>query len=734
MAVKVRTLQSSFTSGELDPLLFDRMDVKHYYAGVERARNVLALPQGGMRRRPGLLYKSESVLDLSPEDLTGASITTPNGGTGANLIDGDETSDVLTTASIGTTDPYIVCTIDPPGATGDFDRCYHDLIGLRLTSGTSSEFKLVGSDTAATGPWTDIATLPELSTDEITVRVWAPTAYQYFAIIRDGSTDLTTAKAAIAEWRVFSSTADTDRATVAKFMPFSFSTTQNYQVVMQPYTMSVYKAGVLQASFYAPYSAAEISEITFTQNLDTLLVFHKDHKTRAWQRRGADDVWHTYQWTFQNVPQYDFGDGAEDVWSDTRGWPACGAFFQSRLYLAGGSRPDTLWASKTGDPTDFDTSGSLATRAIDSTADAPSLVNFHAIHVGAHLQIFGEGGEYYVPASENDPVTQDNIVLRRNSGRGSKPYIRVFDIDGATVFLQRRGKALREFIYEETKGRYLTTNISLLSSHLVASPVDMEYRQSTSTEEADYVLIVNGDGTLATFCTLRDQNVNAFTLCKTDGEFLAVGVDETDMYFFVKRNINGVDRYFFEVFDDDILVDSGVADLSLAMAASSVDTHLDAEVCRVILDGAVQSDITADGSGLVTFARDADESYQVGLAFPDVTADEDADHPMYATGKEVWIRDMPASVDLEDGTRMDKKKRVYRSTADMYQTTHMEINNTVVPFRSLGSGLLDTVPQPYTGKKHRKHMRGWTLEAQVDITQSVPGQLTLRALTKRVAV
>lgn len=731
---RAKTVQSSFTSGELDPLLFDRTDIKHYYNGGDRLRNVLCLPQGGVRRRPGLVHQSESLHDLDTTDLSGSAITAPNGGTTSQLIDDDETTEVLTTASIGTTDPYIVCTINPPGATGDFDRCYHDLIGLRLTTGTSSEFKLVGSNTAATGPWTDIATLPTLSTSAITVRVWAPTAYQYFAVIRDGSTDLTTAKAAIGEWRMFQSPADTDRATLAKFMPFEFSVDERYMVVLQPYTMSVYKAGVFQASFYAPYSAAELPAVTFTQNLDTLLMFHKDHQPRAWQRRGADDVWHTYKWTFSNIPNHDYGDGAEPVWSATRGWPACGAFFQSRLWMAGGARPDTVWATVSGNPHDMDKSGSLATRAMDNTADAPSVVNFHAIHVGAHLQIFGEGGEYYVPVSEDTPVTQDNIVLRRNSGRGSKPNIRVFDIDGATVFLQRRGKALREFIFEETKAKYLTTNISLLSSHLVRTPADMDYRQSTSTEEADYVLIVNGDGTLAVFCTLRDQNVGGFSLCETDGDFLAVGVDDTDMYFFVKRNINGADRYFFEKFDDTVLVDAAVVDMALGAPAGSIDTHLDAEVCRVILDGAVQADITADSAGLVTFARNAEDSYQVGLAFPDVTANESAGDPWKDTGKEVWIRDMPMAPELPDGTVLDRKKRIVRCMADFYETTHAEINNNLVPFQSFGSGLLDQVAVPFTGKKHRKHLRGWSYEAQSSVTQSTPGQLTLRALVKEVSV
>jgi len=56
MGRKVRTIQTNFTSGEIDPLLAARTDVKHYYNGLDKARNVLGVPQGPIGRRPGLKY------------------------------------------------------------------------------------------------------------------------------------------------------------------------------------------------------------------------------------------------------------------------------------------------------------------------------------------------------------------------------------------------------------------------------------------------------------------------------------------------------------------------------------------------------------------------------------------------------------------------------------------------------------------------------------------------------
>ena len=55
------TLQTNFTTGEIDPLLTSRIDINQYYNGLDKARNVLIQPQGGVVRRPGLEYRYNSI-------------------------------------------------------------------------------------------------------------------------------------------------------------------------------------------------------------------------------------------------------------------------------------------------------------------------------------------------------------------------------------------------------------------------------------------------------------------------------------------------------------------------------------------------------------------------------------------------------------------------------------------------------------------------------------------------
>ena len=53
---KLKINQNSFVGGVLDPSLFGRTDISNYHAGAAMLENVVVLPQGGVKRRPGLKY------------------------------------------------------------------------------------------------------------------------------------------------------------------------------------------------------------------------------------------------------------------------------------------------------------------------------------------------------------------------------------------------------------------------------------------------------------------------------------------------------------------------------------------------------------------------------------------------------------------------------------------------------------------------------------------------------
>ena len=46
-------------------------------------------------------------------------------------------------------------------------------------------------------------------------------------------------------------------------------------------------------------------------------------------------------------------------------------------------------------------------------------------------------------------------------------------LDGATVFVQKTGSVVREYVYSDAEGAYVANPVSALSSHLIDDPVQM---------------------------------------------------------------------------------------------------------------------------------------------------------------------------------------------------------------------------------------------------------------------
>ena len=54
------TFQTNMNRGELDPQLTGRIDLAAYYNGLRTATNVLTIPQGGVKKRPGQEYLADA--------------------------------------------------------------------------------------------------------------------------------------------------------------------------------------------------------------------------------------------------------------------------------------------------------------------------------------------------------------------------------------------------------------------------------------------------------------------------------------------------------------------------------------------------------------------------------------------------------------------------------------------------------------------------------------------------
>ena len=83
------------------------------------------------------------------------------------------------------------------------------------------------------------------------------------------------------------------------------------------------------------------------------------------------------------------------------------------------------------------------------------------------LQVFTATGELYVPTYLNQAITPTNAQIRMQTPYGTS-FVTPASIDGSTVFVQKNGKNVREYLYSDSEDAYTSSTISTLASHTVS--------------------------------------------------------------------------------------------------------------------------------------------------------------------------------------------------------------------------------------------------------------------------
>ena len=717
-------IQTNFSTGETDPLIRGRIDLNQYYSALQKATNVTVLPQGGVRRRPGLRYVSQlpaaassgvamCPFEFSVDDsymfvLTDKRIHVFKAGSQITQI---AHPNAATYSQSGTT---ITVTAANHGLIAG------DTVYLDFTSGTAVDASFTVA-TAASGSFTVTAAGSLTTSGNVTLKPnhiiastitaamlpdlnWAQSADTIIFVHQDLAPLKLVRGATDANWTL--STISFDFIPKHAFTLTKTSPTSTITASAKEGTIELSAAGGV-------FSAADVGQYVHIKEgygfgIARVIGYISSSKLLAVTEIPFDktSAYGSGEWEIQS--------GYEDVWSSARGWPKSVTFHEGRLYFGGSkSRPSTVWGSVVGRFFDFDKGQSLDDEAVESTVDTNQLNAIVNCLSGRDLQFFTTGSEFYVPQATLEPITPTNFFVKIATRNGCKPSIKPVGLDSGTLFVQRQGKSLNEFVFTDTEAAYITNRISLLSSHLLKTPVDMAIRRATSTDESDQLYIVNGDdGSMVCYSMLRSQQVIAPSEFTTDGTFLAIGVDVDTIYVVVKRVINGADKYFVERFDNSLTLDNAVTG---GAAASVTAANLAAETVKVIADGVVLPDATANGSGVITFARASTSSFQVGMDYT------------------VEVKTMPVEPRLQSGNLRGFKKRIIEVTPQFYETQAATINGQVIPFRQFDTQVLDEPVTEYTGIKKIGPLLGFDYEGVITVTQSVPLKMTLLFLEYQVS-
>lgn len=554
------SIQTNFSTGELDPLLRARVDLTAYQNALEKATNVVCQPQGGIRRRPGSRY-----ITALPNSSTASAAN------GVRLVEFE----------FSTSDSYMLCFTH--------NRMYIFKAGTLITN-------INGSG----NPYLDTSGV-SLSGSTLANIVWTQSADTLIVVHPDIAPVEIVRGANDASWTVGAVAFDS----IPKYA-FSLSVTN--------------PAGTLTPSGVSGKVTLTASSSVFTTgSVGQYINAQPQGRAKIVRYNSGTSVDAITEFPFFNTSaiangQWDYESGYESVWSSTRGWPRSVTFHEGRLYFGGSkSRPSTIWGSKVGLFFDFESTEGLDDDAVEATLDTNTFNAIVDIISGRDLQVFTTGGEFYVPQSGLDPVTPTNFFVKTASRNGTKQGIRIQQLESGTLFVQRQGKSLNEFAYTDTQLTYVTQKISLLAGHLLKNPTRMSLRRSVATDENDLLLVTNGDdGTMAVFSLLRAQNVIAPSeFITVDGAYIDVNVDISTIYTVVKRNVNGTYQYYVEIFDNDLMTDCAKSGTG---AVSSVSmSHLATETVDIIEDGAVQAQQSVPAGGTVTLPRASVTSYELGL-------------------------------------------------------------------------------------------------------------------------
>lgn len=419
--------------------------------------------------------------------------------------------------------------------------------------------------------------------------------------------------------------------------------------------------------------------------------------------------------------EWELLEGYEDAWSDSRGWPICSVFHEGRLYFGGSkSLINVLWGSHVGGYLDFDPGTVLADEAFTLPLGGDQYNRINALYSGQSLMIFTAGGEYIMRQTLGEPITPESGV-KRQTANGSAINLLPFETDGAVMFIQRGGKSVREFVFDDTRQAFASNIVTLLSAHLLNNPQDFALRQATGTDDANYVLIVNADGSLTIGTLLRTQNVAAFTPQETEGRFKNCAAVGEDMAFIVERDTGGVTRRYLERFDKNRYTDASVR-FTDGLPANSFDVpaHLEGETCKVLADNANLQDRVPAG-GTVTIERNAKQYCEIGLDFTP------------------FVRDMPVEVSNQQiSTARANRKRITQAAIEMHETRNVTVNGKKIIFRGFGpagnGSPLDAPPPAYTGVKIIKGFTGFDRKAQLEISRDQPGPFTILSVSKTVNI
>ena len=444
-------------------------------------------------------------------------------------------------------------------------------------------------------------------------------------------------------------------------------------------------------------------------------------------RRLDHDSWEVVEVTFTDQPT---------DWSDVNGWPERVTFHQQRIaFAATKTRRQTVWMSKAGDFADFGVSSPLlAADAVTFTLDSGTQNKILWITSGKSLHVGTLGNEWTVTGNDQSALTPENILAQRQTNNGSEPNKPLL-VGLTTLFVERHGRTVNEFVYDYTFDSYKTSDMAILSPHVTEfySIKDWTYQQTPDS----IIWAVREDGGLLGITYQRQHKVVGWHQHDTVGKFQSITcipgkTREDDVWTVIAREQGGTTKYYLEKLEDwfksDHAEDGRFLDSHLVYDGTPQDglsglEHLANLEVDVLADGTVHPPVTVDVEGKIILNK---EYSKIVVGLPYISE----------------VRPHLIEADIRDGTSMGRVQRVTNIMIDLYRSLGMYIgredsedgeHEEEVPFRVPGDLLGQAVPL-FNGWYRLAYPEGFDRDVEYFIRQKQPLPLTVRGVVDEVEV
>jgi len=424
----------------------------------------------------------------------------------------------------------------------------------------------------------------------------------------------------------------------------------------------------------------------------------------------------------------------EGAWSDKRGFPATGTFYEQRLCAACTSyQPQTIWGSRTTAYTDF-TPGTEDTDAFTHTIKSDQVQYIRWLAGLSQLMVGTSSGEWRLGgASSSDALTSGNVRILPQSRYGCSDLHPV-NMGFAILFLCRHGeptnygRTLRELTYRLEYDTFIGANLSKFVDHIARDGITDLAFMSSPWPILWGIRLNGGVGELVGMTYEKDEDVLGWHVHPTAGSLESIcviaGAKQDELWGIFRHTINGNTVRYVEVLEDfewgDDQADCFFVDCGGTYAGTSTTTitgldFLEGETVKVLVNGAVhpertvhQGAIGLDWAGSVV---------QVGLAY---TSD---------------LKPLDLEGGAMEGASQGKLKRVHSLGIRFYNTLggHCgpgEDSLEEIVFRDT-TDLVGTVVPLYSGLVEYAFPGGWESECEVMIRQTDPLPMTVLSMIPR---